>query len=612
MQKRIILLVMLSMLIILVSLGIISQLSVNNSIQRSLEKRLMLASIISRYFDHILETNLTRLYDISISGRVDFADQDWEPETLALKTAYEYSIFTDRIFLLDQHGNVVLNYPLQESGKVNLLSIPAVSRIMAEGKPVISDVFTMEPTKKKVILALVPLKDRNGETIGVAGGEINPTNYLFNQMIKSIPTETATCIELIDSQGIIIASNIPKRILTCSDHNQFLGKLIAARKSSVSTCHRCHLEDGSQKRKTQDMLAFSPLSVAPWGISLREPQERVFSPAITLRRNFLTLGIISLGAALVLAMGMSRSIVRPIRLLIQASQRLGRGNLHEPVAITSRDETGVLADSFEVMRQKLAASLERIQKQNLELEQRVLERTEELELSRKKLSSLYHKNISVQEEERKRIARELHDETSQSLNAILISLDTLNMVLGQSDANRTPLEKLRKNVVATLQGIHHLIQDLRPPVLDDLGLESAIRWMLEGHLGAKGIGYFFETRGACPGVSSNGGKGAVDCATLELTLFRVIQEAVINIEKHAEAKHVFVSLIFHDTYVEAEIEDDGRGFDVARVYTKLETGRDTSSFGLLGMKERVALLDGRLTICSRPNEGTHISMTVPF
>ncbi len=612
MQKRIILLVMLSMLIILVSLGIISQLSVNNSIQRSLDKRLTLASIISRYFDYILETNLTRLYDISISGRVDFADQNWVPETKALKTAYEYSIFTDRIFLLDQHGNVVLNYPLQESGKVNLLSIPAVSRVMAEGKPVVSDVFTMEPTKKKVILALVPLKDRNGENIGVAGGEINPTNYLFNQMIKSIPTETATCIELVDSQGIIIASNIPKRILTCSDHNQFLGKLIAARKSSVGTCHRCHLEEGSQKRKTKDMLAFSPLSVAPWGISLREPQDSVFSPAITLRRNFVILGVIALGAALVLAMGMSRSIVRPIQLLIQASQRLGRGNLHEPVAITSRDETGVLADSFEVMRQKLAASLERIQKQNLELEQRVLDRTEELEMSRKKLARLYRKNISVQEEERKRIARELHDETSQSLNAVLISLDTLNIVLHQSNANRTHLEKLRKNVVATLQGIHQLIQDLRPPVLDDLGLDSAIRWVLEGHLGARGIGYFFETEGACPNTSSNGGTGAVDCATLELTLFRVIQEAVINIEKHADAKHVFVSLVFQEAHVEVEIEDDGRGFDVDRVYTTVETARDTGSFGLLGMRERVALLDGRLTICSRPHEGTHISMTIPF
>ncbi len=603
---------MLSMLIILISLGIISHLSVNNSIDRSLEKRLMLATILSRYFDYILETNLTRLYDISISGRVDFSDQDWTPETVALKTAYEYSIFTDRIFLLDRHGNVVLNYPLQESGKVNLLSVPAVSRIMAQGKPEISDVFTMEPTKKKVILALVPLKDRNGDTIGVAGGEINPTNYLFHQMIKSIPTETATCIELVDSQGIIIASNIPKRILTCSDHDQFLGKLIAARKSSVGTCHRCHLEEGSPTPRTQDMLAFAPLSVAPWGVSLREPQETVFSPAITLRRNFVILGIISLGAALLLGMGMSRSIVRPIQLLIQASKRLGRGNLHEPIAIRSRDETGVLADSFELMRQKLAASLARIQRQNAELEQRVRERTEQLERSRRKLAGLYRKNISVQEEERKRIARELHDETSQSLNAILISLDTLNMVLGQSDASRTHLVKLRRNVVSTLRGIHQLIQDLRPPVLDDLGLESAIRWVLEGHLGAKGISYFFETRGACQDLTSNGGQVTLDCATLELTLFRVIQEAVINIEKHADAKHVFVSLVFDDNYLAAVIEDDGRGFDVESVYNPLQTERNASSFGLLGMKERVALLNGQLTICSQPEEGTHIRLIVPL
>src|SRR5512139_2536617 len=130
MRRRITFSVVLSIFAILIALGIISYLSVNDSIQRSLKNRLTLATIIGKYFDYILETNLTRLYDISISGKIDFKDNDWETERKALRTAYEYSIFTDRIFLTDLQGNVLMTYPHQEGRKVNLLNIPYVSRAL--------------------------------------------------------------------------------------------------------------------------------------------------------------------------------------------------------------------------------------------------------------------------------------------------------------------------------------------------------------------------------------------------------------------------------------------------------------------------------------------------
>jgi hypothetical protein len=168
MRNRIISLVILGILIILVSLGVISYLSVNASIERSLQNRITLANIISKYLDHELESNLKRLYDISLSGRVDFEDRDWAPEKKALKAAYEYSIFTDRIFLMDSFGNVVLAYPHQDDERVNLLSIPYVSKTIAEGRPIISDVYTIAQKHKKVIFALVPLKNKDGKVVGVA------------------------------------------------------------------------------------------------------------------------------------------------------------------------------------------------------------------------------------------------------------------------------------------------------------------------------------------------------------------------------------------------------------------------------------------------------------
>ena len=149
MQKRIIVSILLSIFVILAGLGLISHLRVRDSIRRSAEDRLALANIIGTFVDHIIEENLTRLYDISLSDKIDFSDGDWGPERAVLRAAYEYSIFTDGVFLLGKNGTMALTYPDREGTRVNLRHIPAVGRVLSEMKPVVSGVHTMEPTKKK-------------------------------------------------------------------------------------------------------------------------------------------------------------------------------------------------------------------------------------------------------------------------------------------------------------------------------------------------------------------------------------------------------------------------------------------------------------------------------
>ncbi|MBI4690646.1 MAG: HAMP domain-containing protein [Nitrospirae bacterium] len=597
MRKRIILSIMLSMLIILISLGIISYLSINDTIKRSLERRLVLANITGKYIEHLIEENLTRLYDISISSKIDFDDDSWDPEKKALKTAYGYSIFTDRIFLLDTHGNVVLSYPHKEDEKINLLSIPFISKTISEGKPVISDIYTIEATQRKVIFAVVPLKNKNGKVIGMAGGEINPTNFNFNQIIKSIPAETNTSIELVDSHGFIIASNNPKRILTCSDHNRFIGNLIANKKDFVGTCHRCHVENDADRNKTEDMLAFVPLSIAPWGISIREPQKIVFSPSIMLRKRFLILSIISIVTAILLGIGMSRGIVKPVDELISATQKIASGDMSKSVAFGGKDEIGMLSSSFEVMRVKLADSLEGLQKYNIELEQRVIERTKQIRSSQKKVETLFKKVISGQEEERKRIARGLHDETMQELSALLMKI---NMCKAYPEHyTLQTIEEMQNIVLNTLDGIHNIIQNLRPAILDDLGLEAAIRWLLDKQIGERSITYFFNVIGT--------GEKRLD-SRIKIAVFRIIQESVINISRHAGAENVFVILRYMQDSLVVDIEDDGEGFDVMYVLKQTEAGR---GLGILGMKERANLIDGRLEVYSMPQGGTRVSLCIP-
>jgi signal transduction histidine kinase len=607
MRRRIIFSVVLSMLIILVSMGIISYLNVNASVQRSIQRRLALANIIGRYINYILETNLTRLYDISSSGDINFEDGNWEPERKALKTAYEYSIFTDRIFLLDKFGNLVLSYPSKQDLNVNLLSISYVSRTLSEGKPLISDVYAVDP-QKKVIFALVPLK-KNGELIGVAGGEINPTNYIFTQVIRSMPVTKSTMIELLDSHGIIISSNEPNRILTMSDHDKMLGNLILNKKEFVGSCHRCHA-DGNPENKTKDILAMAPLTIAPWAITVREPEEDVFALSTQLRRGFVLLSVISIFTALLLGIGLSRSILNPIQSLIRATKKIGRGQLSKPIEVVGMDEIGILARSFDTMRIRLAESLESIKQHNLALEERVRARTKDLELSRQKLSTLLKKVITAQEEERKRIARELHDETSQGLNALLLYLDLLKMSSARDGELSSKLSQARESVVFVLRGISQMIKDLRPPVLDDFGLEYAIKWVLETHLGEKGIHSHLEIfrNQTEPGKDVS---WMLDTSNVELILFRVVQEAIINISKHANATNVNVTLVFNDSAIEVDIIDDGKGFDPETALAVHDPEKD-SGFGIIGMKERIALIDGELTITSRPGEGTSIHVMVPL
>ena len=124
MQKRIVLIVLMSMLMIFVGLGVVSYLSVRNSITSSLDARLTLAEIISEYFDYVIESNLTRLYDMSITGKFDLQGDVTDSELSAIRTAYEYSIFSNGIFVLDRRGTFVLGYPDREEAGLSFLSMP--------------------------------------------------------------------------------------------------------------------------------------------------------------------------------------------------------------------------------------------------------------------------------------------------------------------------------------------------------------------------------------------------------------------------------------------------------------------------------------------------------
>jgi signal transduction histidine kinase len=206
--------------------------------------------------------------------------------------------------------------------------------------------------------------------------------------------------------------------------------------------------------------------------------------------------------------------------------------------------------------------------------------------------------VSAQEAERQRIARELHDETGQALTAIGLGLrgisNTLRVDIDRAAANLRQLEGL---VARSLDELQRLIADLRPSHLDDLGLPAALRW------------YAGEVEARVPlhvSVEVNGKQRPID-SVMNTTLFRVAQEALTNVVKHAEATHAQVKLTYTSGYIHLQVADDGRGFDMA---TLVRGGRPT--WGLTGMQERAALLGGQFSIAANSPHGTCIEVAIPY
>ena len=205
----------------------------------------------------------------------------------------------------------------------------------------------------------------------------------------------------------------------------------------------------------------------------------------------------------------------------------------------------------------------------------------------------------AQEEERKRIARELHDDTAQRLIALSHQLESFasdNKHLSADDMQL--LKNLRQQLRDTLQGVRHFSQDLRPPMLDDLGLLPSLEWLsddLESQFGIKAdLRVLGTERRFIPEA--------------ELLFFRIIQEAVSNVRRHAEASRVEITIEYEEGKTRAIIRDNGKGFELPKTLGELSR---TGKLGLVGMEERARLLGGSLSLESEPDKGTTVVVEAP-
>lgn len=278
-----------------------------------------------------------------------------------------------------------------------------------------------------------------------------------------------------------------------------------------------------------------------------------------------------------LAVGLGLVIVRPIRNLVHAANRIRQGDFQARTHIRSGDEIGRLARAFDQM----AEELERYQ-----------EAVREKEAAR---LSLLGRLVQAQEEERKRVARELHDQLGQSLSNALLMIEAHCHDCHQG----ADCQQLKDNIRAMIDDVRRLAWDVRPSILDDYGLDSALaRYVKET---SKRTGLSIDYQCALPPGFER------LPSVIEVALYRIAQESITNIIRHAAATQASMVLIARDHDVTLLVEDNGHGFIPSK-----EDDRQGPPLGLMGMRERAALVGGELAVDSQPGVGATIRVTIPL
>ena len=298
--------------------------------------------------------------------------------------------------------------------------------------------------------------------------------------------------------------------------------------------------------------------------------------AVSMLTAQLLLTILLVSAmGILVAVFLTWVLTRPILTLVNATQAVAKGDFSPRAPRWANDEIGELADAFNFMTEELA-------------------RTDELRREREGLRrQLMEKVITTQEDERRRIARELHDSTSQNLTSLIVGLRMMETNCAQC-ASISKATDLRDVASKTLDEVHDLSMRLRPRVLDDLGLAAALErlaseWQARYKIS---VDVAIQLSERLPGE-------------VETALYRIVQEALTNITRHAQAHTASILVERRGDIVRAIVEDDGVGFDV-------NMNQGERHLGLLGMRERAELLNGTLTVESTTGRGTSVFIEIPL
>lgn len=435
-----------------------------------------------------------------------------------------------------------------------------------------------------------PVRSPEGRLIGIVYADLNVGSFSRVSEIPGNLPPDSTWTE-IDRLGKVVAYYGPSAgIMHARAGVKYFQPEVLGRKLSDPWLMTNALADGRGILEGRDLKGVQKIYAlhmrnrpSGWVVGIMAtPRAALFAEADQeLARNLKALSIAGLVALVFGLIGSKFLVLRPVKALVRSTARLAAGDLSVRTGLKpSHDELGQLTYAFDQMAQALE--------------------TRELEHKRAshKLQVLSQRLVEVQEAERRHIARELHDEIGQSLTAAEMNLQAALQSPRASSLQRR-LEDSVKAVERVLEQVHDLSLNLRPSMLDDLGLEPALRWYTHRQADLTGMRAEFRAEPLEERLDP----------LIETECFRVAQEALTNVVRHAQASVVQVELSRSNNHIHLCVRDDGVGFDVGALRTEAVQG---ASLGLLSMEERTSLAGGGLEFTSSPGAGTEVHAWFPL
>jgi signal transduction histidine kinase len=445
--------------------------------------------------------------------------------------------------------------------------------------------YTVEHISNQAVLYFaLPVMDKHNQIHAVVFAAIDPN--LINQSIYKYFAELpqgSTLVQIDDSGGILTYEPHLHKWTEAGNFDQSVLQWILKRKTGVK---KFIGDDGVSR-----IYAFAPvptsLKARRLYISLEIPQKIAFAASERIFiRNLILFGFSIILAVFIVWRASDVLLLKRINTIVHASQRLAKGDLTTRIeSIRGSDELSHLSRVFNDM----AAALEL-------REIREQQAMEALERSRKQLRDLASYQQDIREQERTRIAREIHDDFGQSLTILKMDLSWLkNHMIQYQPKVQNKIDSMFKLIDVLLQTLHAVSSELRPLILDDFGLESAIEWQAEE----------FKNRTSV--------QCRVDSSIADLDLpkeqstavFRIFQETLTNIMRHSGATEIDIRLEINEDTLILEVADNGRGITEAEI-------SNSRSFGLLGIRERLYPWNGQVDFIGHPNKGTRVIVRVPI
>ena len=340
------------------------------------------------------------------------------------------------------------------------------------------------------------------------------------------------------------------------------------------------------------LSSYTPLKLpgVHWVILAEIDASEAFSPVFVLRERLILLALGMLFVCAILGALISRTISKPILSLARSTEKFGKGDLAHRAEAGSGDEIGLLAETFNRMAESTMETTSRLRREITDRKRA----EDEVLTSRERLRNLSAHLQTAREEERKGLAREIHDELGQALTTLKLNLTLLREDLGASrDAGK--ISSMLELIDTTIRSVKRMITALRPRLLDDLGLTAAIEWQSEEFQRRTGI--------ACDlSILPEDIRVDPDRST---AIFRILQEAFTNAARHSGATRVSVSLVSEDGALELRVSDNGSGITTDRL-------NDPKSFGLIGIRERAYYWGGSVDISGVPGKGTTVLVGFPY